>query len=97
MWQDLIFLAGSVLSLVFLVPTLRNPVAKVPLGTSLPSALIGGLYGAAFFSLGMTLSGAGAVLTGLVWSLIAAVRSPASFRARSSTDANPSAESSHVE
>ena len=75
-WQDVVFLVGSVCSLVVLLPTLRNPMAKVPLGTSLPSAAIGGLYGAAFLSMGMTLSGAGALLTGVVWSLIATVRSP---------------------
>ena len=79
MWQDLVFLAGSVFSMVVLVPTLRNPVANVPLGTSLPSAVLGVVYGAAFFSLGMTLSASGAFLTGLLWSLIATRRSPRSL------------------
>jgi uncharacterized membrane protein len=76
MWQDLIFLLGSVFSLVVLLPTLRDPMANVPLGTSLPSAIIGIVYGVTFFTLGMTLSATGAVLTGLLWSLIAALRSP---------------------
>ena len=80
MWQDLVFLAGSVCSLAVLVPTLRNPVANVPLGTSLPSALLGGVYGAAFLSMGMTLSATGSILTGLIWSLIATLRSPESLR-----------------
>jgi len=78
MWQDVIFLLGSVFSLVVLLPTLRDPMANVPLGTSLPSAVIGIVYGVTFFSLGMPLSAVGATLTGVLWSLIAAVRSPSS-------------------
>ncbi|MFB6165621.1 MAG: hypothetical protein ABEJ31_10725 [Haloarculaceae archaeon] len=76
MWQDLIFLAGSVFSLVVLVPTLRDHMANVPLGTSLPSATIGVVYGTTFFTLGMTMSAVGSLATGLMWSLIAFLRSP---------------------
>ncbi|WP_244605305.1 hypothetical protein [Halorussus halobius] len=76
MWQDAVFLCGSVFSLVVLVPTLRDSMANVPLGTALPSASIGFVYGAAFFTLGMTMSALGSLLTGLMWSLIAALRSP---------------------
>lgn len=76
MWQDLIFLCGSVFSLVVLVPTLRDSMANIPLGTSLPSATIGIIYGTTFFSLGMTMSAVGSLLTGLMWSAIALLRSP---------------------
>jgi len=76
MWQDLIFLGGSVFSLIVLVPTLRDQMANVPLGTSLPSATIGIIYGTTFLSLGMTMSAAGSLLTGLMWSVIAFLRSP---------------------
>ncbi len=79
MWQDLVFLAGSVFSLAVLVPTLRDSMASVPLGTTLPSATIGVIYGVTFFSLGMTLSAAGSFLTGVMWSLIAYLRSPHRF------------------
>lgn len=75
-WQDFIFLAGNVFSLVVLVPTLRDEMSTVPLGTALPSAIIGLIYGTAFATLGMTLSAVGAILTGLMWSLIAYIRSP---------------------
>ncbi|WP_458206099.1 hypothetical protein [Haladaptatus sp. NG-SE-30] len=75
-WQDLVFLAGNVFSLVVLVPTLRDEMATIPLGTALPSAVIGLIYGTAFATLGMSLSALGAVLTGLMWSAIALVRSP---------------------
>lgn len=80
MWQDLVFLAGSVFSIVVLVPTLRDSMANVPLGTALPSAAIGLIYGGTFATLGMTFSAAGALLTGVVWSLIALFRSPHRFR-----------------
>ena len=73
MWQDLVFMVGSGLSIVFLAPTLRDASARVPLGTSLPSMAIGLVYAATFFTLGMTFSAAGTM-----WALIALVRSPAS-------------------
>jgi hypothetical protein len=76
MWQDLVFMAGSSLSLIFLMPTLRDSMAHVPLGTSLPSATIGFIYGGTFLSLGMTFSGIGAMCTGVMWSAIATLRSP---------------------
>lgn len=77
-WQDLIFTAGSVFSIVVLAPTLKDKMATIPLGTSLPSALIGLVYGSAFFTMGMTFSAAGSFATGVLWSLIAALRSPKS-------------------
>lgn len=96
MWQDLIFLAGSVFSLVVLVPTLRDRMAHVPLGTSIPSATLGIVYGTTFFTLGMTMSAVGSLLTGLMWCLIAALRSPHPFadefawgRQRSATQTGP--------
>ncbi|MGA9403351.1 hypothetical protein [Haladaptatus sp.] len=76
MWQDIVFLCGSVFSLLVLVPTLRDSMANVPLGTSLPSAIIGIVYGTAFLTLGMQLSAGGSLLTGIMWSLIAFLRSP---------------------
>ena len=82
MWQDLVFLVGSVFSLAVLVPTLRDSMASVPLGTTLPSATIGLIYGATFFSLGMMLSAAGSLLTGIMWSFIAYFRSPHRFNDR---------------
>lgn len=92
MWQDVIFLAGSVFSLVVLFPTLRNPVATVPLGTSLPSSLIGMVYGATFLTLDMTLSAAGALLTGVLWSVIATLRSPRGGETSRGADPAPVAE-----
>lgn len=76
MWQDLVFTAGSVFSILVLVPTLRDHMATVPVSTSLPSALIGVVYGTAFFTMGMVFSAVGSLATGLLWSLIAAYRSP---------------------
>lgn len=91
MWQDLVFLAGSVFSLLVLVPTVRDHTANVPLGTTLPSAVIGLVYGTTFLTLGMTMSAVGSALTGVMWSVIAALRSPrpssATVRERISTRA----------
>ncbi|SEW26960.1 hypothetical protein [Natrinema salifodinae] len=76
MWQDLVFMVGSSLSIIFLAPTLRDSSARVPLGTSLPSMGIGFTYSMTFFTLGMTFSAAGAFAAGTMWSLIALFRSP---------------------
>ncbi|WP_129114748.1 hypothetical protein [Halegenticoccus tardaugens] len=99
-WQDFVFLAGSAFSIVVLAPTLRNSMAKVPLGTSLPSCLVGLVYGATFLSMGMTFSAVGSILTGVLWALIAAFRTPGdglvalasrTFLRRDETDANRAA------
>lgn len=76
MWQDFVFLTGSIVSIVSLTPTLRSAVASVPWATSLPSAAIGLTYGATYLSLGMTLSAVGSLAAGFMWSLILAFRRP---------------------
>jgi hypothetical protein len=76
MWQDLVFMIGSGLSILFLAPTLRDASARVPLGTSIPSMGIGVVYGLTFFTLGMTFSALGAIAAGSMWALIAAFRAP---------------------
>ncbi|RQH01185.1 hypothetical protein [Natrarchaeobius oligotrophus] len=85
MWQDLVFMVGSGLSIVFLAPTLRDATARVPLGTSLPSMGIGFVYAGTFATLGMTFSAAGSLAAGAMWSMIALLRSPASRRFVEST------------
>jgi len=97
MWQDFVFLAGSIFSLLVLVPTLRDPLANVPLGTSLPSAVIGIVYGVTFFTMGMTFSAVGALLTGIIWSLIAALRSPRSALARSGSESRVQADAQQAD
>lgn len=74
-WQDLVFLAGSSLSIVFLAPTLRDAEARVPLATSFPSMAIGMVYAMTFASLGMSFSAVGSFAAGGMWCLIALVRS----------------------
>jgi len=76
MWQDMVFLVGSMTSVMFLYPTLRNAASQVPRATSIPSMLIGGAYSVTFFTLGMTFSAFGAFAACTMWSLIAAFRAP---------------------
>nr|WP_081461386.1 hypothetical protein [Halalkalicoccus jeotgali] len=78
MWQDLIFMIGSSLSIVFLAPTLRDSDAQVPLATSAPSMLIGGVYAFTFATLGMTFSAARALAACVMWTLISFFRAPRS-------------------
>jgi len=78
MWQDFVFMAGSSLSVLFLAPTIRDASAQVPLATSLPSMIVGGVYSMTFLTLGMTFSALGAAATCTMWSMIAALRSPGS-------------------
>lgn len=84
-WQDLVFLAGSMFSIIVLTPTLRSKAANVPWGTSLPSAIIGIIYSGTFFTLGMKFSAVGALVAGVMWSLIALFRRPNRGEETSST------------
>lgn len=92
MWQDLVFTAGSVFSIVVLMPTLKDRMAAVPLGTSAPSAVIGLTYGLTFFTMGMVFSAIGSIATGVLWSLIAVLRSPTSPIAGLFDRADPASE-----
>lgn len=76
MWQDLVFLAGSTLSIVFLAPTIRNATARVPLGSSVPSMTIGAIYAFTYATMGMTFSAVGSIGVAAMWSLIASYRAP---------------------
>lgn len=76
MWQDLVFLAGSVLSIVFLAPTVRDVTANIPLASSVPSMAIGTVYAGAYATLGMTFSAVGSLGVAMMWSLIVCYRSP---------------------
>lgn len=96
MWQDLVFLAGNVFSIIVLTPTLKDETANVPLETSLPSLVIGLVYGTAFLTMGMTYSAVGAVLTGVIWGFIALLRSSTDISelvasARRDSEPSPSA------
>ena len=75
-WQDLVFLVGSMTSVMFLYPTLRDAAARVPRATSIPSMLIGGVYSMTFFTMGMEFSALGSFSACTMWSLIAAFRAP---------------------
>ncbi|OVE83996.1 hypothetical protein [Natronolimnobius baerhuensis] len=76
MWQDLVFLAGSVLSIVFLAPTIRDASARIPLGSSVPSMTIGTVYAVTYGTLGMTFSAVGSLGVAIMWSLIVSYRAP---------------------
>lgn len=75
-WQDFVFLVGSMTSVLFLYPTLRDAAAQVPRATSIPSMLIGGIYSMTFFTLGMEFSAFGSFAACTMWSLIAFFRGP---------------------
>lgn len=75
-WQDLLFLCGSLLTVVVLLPTLRNVDARIPLETSFPKCGLAVVYAVTFYSLGMTLSAVGLLATAVMWWLIACYRSP---------------------
>ena len=76
MWQDFVFLAGSVLSIVFLAPTIRDSSARIPLGSSFPSMAIGGIYSFTYATMGMTFSSLGSAGVAIMWSLIVCYRAP---------------------
>ena len=75
-WQDAVFLGGSIVIRISLVPTLRDQDANVPLSTSVPSVIVLFFQTLAFSSLGMTASAAGTGMGFGLWTLIARYKSP---------------------
>lgn len=75
-WQDAVFLGGSIVIMLSLVPTLRDEDAKIPLRTSVPSVVVLLCQTLAFSSLGMTASAAGTGMGFGLWTLIAKYKSP---------------------
>lgn len=76
MWQDLVFLAGSALSIAFLAPTIRDSTARIPLGSSVPSMTIGLVYALTYATMGLSFSALGSLGVAAMWSLIVRYRAP---------------------
>lgn len=75
-WQEVVFLGGSIVIMLSLVPTLRDEDATVPLRTSVPSVVVLFCQTLAFTSLGMISSAAGTAMGFGLWTLIARYKSP---------------------
>lgn len=52
-WQDAVFAAGGAFFCLALLPLIRNPEARVPRKTSIPTGLFIGLFALTHFSLGL--------------------------------------------
>lgn len=76
MWQDIVILAGSIVAIASLFPTLLDEDASVPHETSVPTLVVLSTQGVAFYSLGLLGSAAGAAAGFAVWSLIAYYKAP---------------------
>lgn len=76
MWQDIVILAGSIVAITSLVPTLLDEDASVPLTTSVPTLLVLSSQCVAFYTLGLLGSAVGAGAGFVIWSLIAAFKAP---------------------
>lgn len=76
MWQDIVILAGSIVAIASLFPTLLDEDASVPLTTSVPTLLVLSTQGVAFYTIGLLGSAAGAAAGFAVWSLIAYYKAP---------------------
>ena len=76
MWQDIVILAGSIVAIASLVPTLLDEDASVPHKTSLPTLVVLSGQGIAFYSMGLIGSAVGAVSGLVIWTLIAYYKAP---------------------
>lgn len=76
MWQDIVILAGSIVAIASLVPTLLDEDASVPLSTSVPTLVVLSGQGVAFYSLDLIGSAIGAGAGFCIWSLIAYYKAP---------------------
>lgn len=76
MWQDIVILAGSIVAIASLFPTLFDENASVPLSTSVPTLVVLSGQGVAFYTLDLMGSALGAGAGFVVWSLIAYYKAP---------------------
>lgn len=83
MWQDIVILAGSIVAIASLFPTLFDSDASVPHKTSIPTLLVLSSQSVAFYTMDLMGSAAGAVAGFVVWTLIAYFKSPDSPTQRS--------------
>ena len=71
MWQDIVILAGSILAIASLLPTLLDENASVTHRTRVPTLVVLSGQGFAFYSLGLLGSALGAAAGLVIWTLIA--------------------------
>ncbi len=76
MWQDIVILAGSIVAIASLVPTLLDENASVPHKTSVPTLVVLSGQGFAFYSMDLLGSALGAAAGLVIWSLIAYYKAP---------------------
>lgn len=76
MWQDYVILAGSIVAIASLVPTLLDEDAGVPLTTSVPTVLVLSGQSVAFYTLDLLGAAAGAAAGFGLWTLIALRKTP---------------------
>lgn len=76
MWQDIVILAGSIVAIASLIPTLIDENAIVPHTTSIPTMVVLSGQGVAFYTLDLLGSALGAGAGILIWSLIAYYKAP---------------------
>lgn len=88
MWQDTVILAGSIVAIASLVPTILDENASVPLTTSIPTLFVLSGQSVAFYTLGLNGSALGAGAGLVVWSLIAYYKSPDEVDVTPSVDAD---------
>lgn len=73
-WQDWVFLVGSVIFSISLIPMLLNPAIVVPLSSSVPTALVLWVYTGTQWTLNLRLSSVMTAATAASWSAIAVWR-----------------------
>ncbi|RRJ28271.1 hypothetical protein EIK79_16200 [Halocatena pleomorpha] len=76
MWQDIVILAGSIVAIASLIPTLIDENALVPHTTSVPTLVVLSGQGFAYYTLDLVGSAVGAAAGLCVWSLIAYYKAP---------------------
>ena len=70
MWQDYVFALGSVVFIVALMPAVKSK-EKLPLGTSIPTAVILFLFAICYATLHLWFAMATTLGTATQWSLLA--------------------------
>lgn len=68
---DLVFTIGGLVFAVGLLPACLNPKTRMPLRTSLPTAIVLWVYGITFVCMGLPFSALSSYVTAAMWTFIA--------------------------
>lgn len=75
-WQDYVLAGGQFAFAATLIPTIINPIAVVPLWTSVPTAFLLFVFTYTYLTMGMKRAAISCFVAAVAWTLVVILRHP---------------------